>query len=106
MRDSSRLTLVTPTDGATVDLAPQILQWNNGFVDVYYYEVQVSSDPNFGEQGPVSSVWYNLVHGGVSNPLNSWTTPELTGTDHLLLPDAASCTRGRRPGGMGSYLEL
>ena len=78
VRDSSRLTLVTPTDGATVDLAPQVLQWNNDFVDVYYYEVQVSPDPNFGEQGPVSSVWYNLVHGGVSNPPNSWTTPELT----------------------------
>lgn len=37
----------------------------------------MSPDANFGAQGAVASVWHNLVHGGVSNPLNSWLTPQL-----------------------------
>ncbi|MBI2886961.1 MAG: hypothetical protein HYY02_07110 [Chloroflexi bacterium] len=77
VRDSSRIAPVSPANGATIGKGIQALQWDNQDRDVFYYEVQVSPDPKFGEEGPVAPVWHNLVHGGVSTPLNSWRTPEL-----------------------------
>ncbi|GEM_PF-2188947 len=78
VRDSTRLTPVSPSDGGIVTTAPQVLQWNNGDPDIFYYEVQVSPDQQFGAGGPVASVWHNLVHGGLPNrPPNSWDTPAL-----------------------------
>ena len=50
--------------------------------DIFYYEIQASPDPNFGEGGPVAPVWRNLVHGGIASPLNSWRTPELQSGTH------------------------
>ena len=44
---------------------------------MFYYEIQVSTDHLFGQQGPVTAVWHNLIHGGVTNPPNSWRTPDL-----------------------------
>ena len=76
-RDSTRLTAVAPADGGTVPAQPQTLRWNNGDQDVFYYELQVSPDRNFGEAGPVASVWQNLVHCCVTASPNSWTTPDL-----------------------------
>jgi len=70
---------VTPPEGATVGPGAQLLTWGNGDKDVFYYEVQMSPDPNF-ELDPsraTAAVWTNLVHGGVSTPSNSWRTPEL-----------------------------
>ena len=77
LRDSSRIALFSPTNGATVTTVPRAIQWGNGDTDVFYYEVQMSPDPRFGEAGAVASVWSNLVHAGVTNPPNSWTTPTL-----------------------------
>jgi hypothetical protein len=77
VRDSSRFTATSPVSGSAVVSDTQILEWRYDDTDVFYYEVQVSPDPNFGEQGAVASVWTNLVHGGVSNPPNSWLTPLL-----------------------------
>ena len=78
-RDSSRIALVSPTDGAAVSTDPRVIRWGNGDPDVFYYEVQMSPDPKFGEAGAVASVWNNLVHAGVTNPPSSWTTPVLAG---------------------------
>lgn len=77
VRDSSRIRPVAPTAGSVTSSASQTLQWSNEDADVFYYEVQASPDGKFGEEGPQAPVWHNLVHGGVSSPLNSWTTPEL-----------------------------
>ncbi|MBM2826252.1 MAG: hypothetical protein HW403_316 [Dehalococcoidia bacterium] len=76
-RDSSRILLLSPSNGSVVAGGHQILTWDNDDKDVFYYEVQVSPDSRFGEGGAVAPVWHNLVHGGTSEPLNSWTTPEL-----------------------------
>lgn len=77
-RGSASISSLTPTNGATVSIDPRLLQWKSSDGDVFYYEIQVSSDKDFGEQGAFASVWQNLVHGGVTNPANSWVTPGLT----------------------------
>ena len=77
IRTSANLVNIIPRNGADITNTRQTLRWLSTYNDVFYYEVQVSPDPNFGEQGAVSFVWYNLVHGGVSNPTNSWFTPAL-----------------------------
>lgn len=75
---SATISPVFPTNGINLaSAAPVTLQWANTATDIFYYEVQVSPDLNFGERGAVASVWHNLVHGGVTTPVNSWTTPEL-----------------------------
>lgn len=54
------------------------IRWENSNPNVFYYEVQVSEDPTFNTdpQTTTAAVYWNLVHGGVSNPPNSWTAPE------------------------------
>ncbi|MBI2887652.1 MAG: hypothetical protein HYY02_10645 [Chloroflexi bacterium] len=79
VRDSARLTAVAPVDRGTLGSGPQALRWSNGHDDVFYYEIQVSGDPQFREgAAAVSFVWQNLVHGGTTSPANSWNTPPLT----------------------------
>ena len=77
IRNSSRITPISPVNGTMVGREPLVLRWDNSDKDVFYYEVQVSPDAQFGAQGAVSYVWHNLVHGGVSAPINSWLTPQL-----------------------------
>ncbi len=79
VRDAARITLIAPANGAASTAAAQALRWENSDRDVFYYEVQMSPDPNF-ETDPakaVSFVWSNLVHGAIATPRNSWTTPAL-----------------------------
>ena len=76
---SAGVSPVSPTDGSTLAAGPQLLQWANTATDIFYYELQVSPDRTF-ETDPAkatASVWSNLVHGGVTVTLNSWTTPPL-----------------------------
>ncbi|MBI4496471.1 MAG: hypothetical protein HY689_01025 [Chloroflexi bacterium] len=79
LRGSSRITLVSPADGATVGTGSQVLQWDNEDHDVFYYEIQVSGDTRFDPEPATATsfVWWNLTHGGQSDPLNSWRTPPL-----------------------------
>src|SRR5207248_740440 len=63
-RDATRLGPVSPAYDSTVARGATVLRWGNPDPDVFYYEVQVTTDPNFGEGGAVSPVWHNLVHGG------------------------------------------
>lgn len=63
-------------DGKTTNNLAPSLQWQ-GDTDVFYYHLQVSSDPTF-ETDPAkatAAVWENLIHGGESTPLNSWKVP-------------------------------
>ncbi len=67
---------LAPINGdATSDTTPT-LQWKDANAAMFYYEIQLSSDPNFGEAGAVAPVYWNLIHGGASTPPNSWTVPD------------------------------
>ncbi len=56
-----------------------MLQWSHPSAALFYWEVQVSGDPSFDTDPATATsfVWWNLVHGGMSTPRNSWTTPTL-----------------------------
>ncbi|MCX6020619.1 MAG: hypothetical protein NTZ05_02610 [Chloroflexi bacterium] len=77
---SATITAEAPTNGSILTAtAPIALRWSNAVPEVFYYELQVSPDPEFTVEPSkaIASVWWNLVHGGVTNPPNSWVTPEL-----------------------------
>lgn len=55
------------------------LEWRHPDTGVFYFEVQASADPSFNTdpETATTAVWWNLVHGGVSAPKNSWAAPVL-----------------------------
>jgi hypothetical protein len=61
---------VTPSANPTIS-------WKDSNVNNFYYEVQLSQDRTFNADPATATeaVYWNLVHGGESNPLNSWTVP-------------------------------
>jgi hypothetical protein len=61
---------VTPSDTPTIE-------WKDSNVNDFYYEVQLSQDRTFNADpaSATAAVYWNLVHGGLSNPLDSWTLP-------------------------------
>lgn len=73
---SEGISLVNP-NGFEIDNTTPTLTWNDTRQDNFYYEVQLSADPNFNTDPKTATkvVYWNLVHGGVSNPLRSWTVP-------------------------------
>ncbi len=52
-----------------------VIQWADANPGIFYYEVQLSKDPEFGAKGPIASVYHNLVHGGIREPYRSWEVP-------------------------------
>jgi len=69
---SNTISLVSPSSGAAVSSLTPTLSWTNSRSDIFYYEVQVSKDSAFG---PNAFLYYELRHGGVTNPQNSYTVP-------------------------------
>ena len=69
---SSTIKLASPAAGSTVSGPRPALTWENTDKSVFYYEVQVSKDSAFG---PNAFLYWELVHGGVSNPANTYTIP-------------------------------
>jgi hypothetical protein len=73
------VTLAEPAAGASVvgDATPT-LRWVDSNPAMFYYEVQLSRDPAFNTDPATATaaVYWNLVHGGLSTPPNSWTVPE------------------------------
>lgn len=69
---SDTIGVVSPTNNATGIGQTPTLQWSNSRADVFYYEVQVSKDQNFG---PNAFLYQELRHGGVTTPPNSYTVP-------------------------------
>ncbi len=64
----------TPSNGAAVSTLTPQLRWANANDQIFYYEVQLSKDPNF-EADPnraVAAVYWELVHGAQTNPPNSY----------------------------------
>ncbi|MBI4498706.1 MAG: hypothetical protein HY689_12500 [Chloroflexi bacterium] len=76
---SSGILALDPPNGAIVSTTPQDLRWADSAPGIFYYEVQVSGDTRFDANPATATsfVWWNLIHGGVSTPLNSWRTPPL-----------------------------
>ncbi len=70
---SATITLAGPTDGALAPGLRPTLTWANTDTNVFYYELQMSRDPEFG---PTSFLYSALLHGGVSTPINSYAVPQ------------------------------
>jgi hypothetical protein len=76
---------LSPHDGVVVDNEIVGLTWRPPTADVFYMEVQLSTDPRFEtELGKARApVYWNLIHGGITGPANTWFTPLLKrGTDY------------------------
>lgn len=67
--------MVAPTRNAGVRRNDLLVVWEDSNPADYYYEVQMSRDPEFGAAGPWAPVFWNLVHGGMTNPPRSWRPP-------------------------------
>lgn len=75
--DSAAIRPSQPAPGGTVTLLTPSLVWTDPNPSIFYYEVQLSEDPSFNTDPATatSSVYWNLVHAGESQPLRSWTVP-------------------------------
>ena len=72
---SASITPVSPLPGATAPNATPTLAWANTSANVFYYEVQVSRDISFGAGAGSPPLYWELRHGGVTSPLNSYAVP-------------------------------
>lgn len=72
-RNAERIAVLGPPDGGTPGSLTPALVWSNLDPDVFYYEVQVSSDALFGDSAPL---YYSYVHGGVTTPRNAYYVPQ------------------------------
>ena len=70
---SSTITPVAPPAFGEVSTLTPTLTWANSNTTVFYYEVQVSKDYEFG---PNAFLYSEYVHGGASTPPNSYVVPE------------------------------
>lgn len=73
---SMTISLLSPSmDEEPAGLRPT-LAWEDADPEAFYYEVQLSSDPMFRMgSDAIAAVYWNLVHGGESAPMRSWTVP-------------------------------
>ena len=69
---SSTITPVAPQSYREVSTLTPTLTWANSNTAVFYYEVQVSRDYEFG---PNAFLYSEYVHGGASTPDNSYVIP-------------------------------
>ena len=70
---SSTITRVAPPFFGEVRTLTPTLTWANSNAAVFYYEVQLSKDYEFG---PNAFLYSEYVHGGASTPPNSYVVPE------------------------------
>lgn len=70
---SSTITRVAPPFFGEVSTLTPTLTWANSNTAVFYYEVQLSRDYEFG---PNAFLYSEYVHGGASTPANSYVVPE------------------------------
>ena len=70
-------TAIEPAIGTTALTLLPALRWSDNQSFVFYYELQLSKDPTFNTNPATAtaSVYTNLVHGGQSEPLNTWRVP-------------------------------
>ncbi len=72
---SGGVSAVTPGAGETVNSLTPTLAWEDSNKKLFYYEVQVSKDPSFNTDPNTATapVYWELRHGGMTTPLNSYT---------------------------------
>jgi len=72
---STTISPVQPSDGSTVSSRTPTVVWSNSDPAIFYYEVQLSKDPSFNTNPAtaIASVYWELRHGGVTSPPNSYT---------------------------------
>ena len=91
---SSTITRVAPPLFGEVSTLTPTLTWANSNAAVFYYEVQLSRDFEFG---PNAFLYSEYVHGGASTPPNSYVIPAglppRSGRDLLLARAAADSGR-------------
>src|SRR5205814_354137 len=75
---SSGISASAPRPGGAVSTLTPTLTWANTDDRIYYYEVQLSKDSSFitDPSRATAAVYWNLVHGGQTQPLNSYTVPQ------------------------------
>jgi hypothetical protein len=75
---SVTLHAVSPLDGGRATSLTPTVVWSNANPSIFYYEVQLSSDPSFvtDPELATAAVYWNLIHGGLTDPPNSWMVPE------------------------------
>jgi len=67
------LSLLTPASDSTVGSLTPTLTWSHSDDRLFYYEVQLSKDRTFTTgAGATAAVFYELVHGGLTEPLDSY----------------------------------
>ena len=77
-RSSSTISPISFSNGERISENSTVLQWRNAASDVFFYEVQLSTDSQMRTGADaVAAVYWNLIHGGASNPVNAWQTPVL-----------------------------
>ena len=71
---SGSIRLLQPASGSVVNSSTPLLRWEDSNANVFYYEVQLSKDVVFNTGGVPSNVpvYWELVHGGATDPLNSY----------------------------------
>jgi hypothetical protein len=69
---SDTISMTTGMNGSVMSMMPT-LTWTNSNDEVFYYEIQLSADANFSTSLGSPALYHELVHGGMSNPLNSYT---------------------------------
>ena len=70
--NTATLNNVSPATADQVQSLTPALTWSNSDPRVFYYEVQMSKDPQFGNQ---AFLYWELLHAGVSQPLNTYQVP-------------------------------
>lgn len=72
--DSTLIVAVSPTHPGGVRSTTPLLEWSDADPKVFYFEVQLSHDPEFitDPAQATSAVFWELVHGGLTKPLNSY----------------------------------
>ena len=74
---STTITSVLPAPGEPVTTLTPVLRWENRDPTIFYYEVQISKDPGFNLDPATATamVYWELRHGGVTAPPNSYAVP-------------------------------
>ncbi|MCX6024129.1 MAG: hypothetical protein NTZ05_20835, partial [Chloroflexi bacterium] len=66
-----------PVLGGRATSTTPTLVWTDANPGIFYYEIQLSSDPLFNTDPftATAAVYWNLIHGGQTSPQNSWAVP-------------------------------
>lgn len=76
VKASTGITAKAPAEGASVANTRPTLEFASTDNDLFYYEVQVSSDRTFASTPGSPQLWWELIHAALSTPANSYVIPQ------------------------------